>query len=325
MVILSIIIVNYNAGLYLGKCLESIKSQRYKQYEVIIIDNSSVDDSLRYVTPTDNIKVICNSTNYGFAKAQNQGIGIARGKYILPLNYDILLEPDFLAEMVKAIELSDQIGTVAPKLMRMTVGLEKSYQFDNAGLLLPPNRLPYHRGRGELDRGQYDEPVRVFGAMGAAALYRREMLEDIAFKGQFYDETYFMWYEDIDLDWRARTRGWHCLYAPCAVAYHIGDVHGHGKSKLGARISIRNRWMTILTNDCLSTMFFNAPPLVIEELKLLGHVIKFGLVKEYLWAVLSLSISIPYVFKKRRFVQHHASHRYLPDFPLPFEEQANAL
>jgi GT2 family glycosyltransferase len=319
MVILSIIIVNYNAGLHLEKCLESIKSQTYKRYEVIIIDNSSVDDSLKYVTPTDNIKVICNSTNYGFAKAQNQGMGIARGKYILPLNYDILLEPDFLGEMVKAIELSDQIGTVAPKMMRMTKGLEKSNQFDNAGLLLPPNRLPHHRGRGELDEGQHDEPMKIFGAIGAAALYRREMLEDIAFQGQYFDETYFMWYEDIDLDWRARTRGWHCIYAPHAVAYHVGDVHGHGKSKFGARISMRNRWITVLSNESLSTLLYNAPCLFIEEFKLLRHVIKFGLMKEYIWAILSLLSSLQYVVKKRRFVQHNARHHCLPDFPLPFE------
>ena len=169
-----------------------------------------------------------------------------------------------------------------------------------------------------MDTGQYNEVVKVFGAMGAAALYRRDMLEDIVYQGQYFDETYFMWYEDIDLDWRARLRGWDCVYNPKAVIYHVGDVHGHGKSKLGAQVSMRNRWRTILSNECIYCIIKNFFPLIKEEFALLLYVVRFGFIKEYVWAVMSFLTALPYTIKKRQWVRRQAKIRCLPEYPLAY-------
>ena len=271
--VLSIIIVNYNAGPYLRRCLQTIKQQTINNYEVIIVDNASSDDSLVGIENNEYLTVFCNKQNLGFAAAQNQGMKRAKGKYLMSLNFDIVLTPTFLEEMIVAIETSNQIGTVSGKLLRMNSEGQLINQFDNAGLLLPRNRFPAHRGQYELDQGQYDEPALVFGAIGAAALYRKEMLEDIAYQNQFFDESYFMWYEDIDLDWRARLRGWDCLYTPQAVAYHVGDAHGHGRSEFGAEVSMRNRWQMILSNECFGCLLKHAPWLVVEELQLIRYLV----------------------------------------------------
>jgi len=312
----SIVIVNFNAGSFLPACIQSILEQTLSNFEVILVDNASTDGSFDPLPQDERICAQRNSRNLGFAKAQNQGIRLAKGKYILPLNFDILLEPTFLEEMVAAIERSDHVGSIAPKLLRMVENGQKTAQFDNAGLLLPANRIPVHRGRGEQDHGQYDQPVRVFGAMGSAALFRKEMLEDIAYLGQCFDESFFTWYEDIDLEWRARLRGWDCMYSPLAVAYHTGDPYGNNRSSFGAQVSMRNRWMMILSNECPGCLARNIGKLLAVELGLLNHVIKKRLVGTYIRAFASLVTHLPGIIRKRRWVRSRANPTCLPKFPL---------
>lgn len=310
----SFIIVNYNAGVFLSRCISSILDQNTNVYEIIVIDNASFDTSFENIPKDPRIKCIKNLKNLGFAKAQNQGIRLSRAPYVIPLNFDVILENTFLEEMMKAISSSERVGMVAPKMLSMSNQLEKLNFFDNAGLLLPANRVPLHRGKSEIDYGQYNEPMYVFGAMGAVALYRRKMLDEIAYQNQYFDERYFMWYEDIDLNWRAYLKGWDCLYAPRVVAYHVGDVHGHGRSKLGARISIRNRWRTIFTNECGHCFRKNFPQLIKHEAATIRYIVKMNLFKEYIWAIFSFIALLPDSIKKRRGVRNQAINKCLPDF-----------
>jgi GT2 family glycosyltransferase len=286
-----------------------------------VIDNASDDSSLASIPVDERIQVIHNRENVGFAKAQNQAIDMARGRYFLALNFDLLLDSRCLEEMVCALESTDKIGTVSAKMLRLSEQGQPGSRFDNAGLLLSRGRMPIHRGLDEDDRGQYEQPEYIFGAMGAAALYRREMLQEISFEGEFFDESFFMWYEDIDLDWRARLLGWHCLYTPRAVVYHIGDVHGHGKSRLGAKVSLLNRWKMIVKNECPHCFFQNIPQVFNAELGLLRHVILNRLLGVYLQDILLLIISLPDIYRKRKFNQSRAVLRCLPEFPQAFFEQ----
>jgi GT2 family glycosyltransferase len=314
--VVSIIIVNFNAGNLLKQCLITIYKQTFTDYEIIIVDNASADDSLKEIQDGRSVTIIHNDHNLGFASAQNQGMGIARGCYLMPLNFDVALCPTFLHEMVSALETSDRVGAVSGKLLRLNPDGSPTKQIDNAGLLLPRNRFPLHRGANEIDNGQFDEPVLVFGAMGAAALYRRDMLEDVAYLGQFFDESYFMWYEDIDLDWRSRLLGWDCLYTPRAVAYHIRDVHGHGHSRFGAEVSIRNRWLAIVANECARCFFMNAPWLVAEEIALFRYVVQRGWLSVYRRALIEFIRKLPEAIKKRLYVRGRVKRMCLPDYPI---------
>jgi GT2 family glycosyltransferase len=286
--------------------MQSIGAQTFRDYAVIIVDNASTDGSLDYAEAFSGIRVAKNERNVGFAVAQNQGMRLAHGKYIMPLNFDIHLDPDFLENMVDAIEGADNIGWVCCKLMQMAADGTHSNRFYSTGHLLPPNRFPLHRGAGEEDTGQYDQPGEVFGSPGAAPLYKREMLEDIAFRGQYFDESFFLWYEDVDLDWRARWRGWKCVYTPSAVAHHLGHSGGfEGNQKLAAT-SILNRWLMVAANECPHCLRRNWAALTAYELSLIRYVVLAGLLPAYLNAVRKFAALRPLVRAKRKHILDQA-------------------
>jgi GT2 family glycosyltransferase len=313
---LSIVIVNYNAGPYLARCLDSLEKQSFQDFEVIVIDNASKDASYLAAKNRPRIELVENRENKGFAAAQNQGFSRSSGRFLMPLNFDIYLMPEFLEKVVAVLDAHPTVGTVSGKMLRMLPDGRWTNEFDNAGLLLSPGRKPLHRGQGEKDLGQYQQQDFVFGAMGAAAVYRREMLNDIAFRGQYFDESYFTWWEDVDLDWRSRLRGWDCLYVPGALAYHVGDPQKNNATAFAARHAIRNRWQMILSNDCIHCISRDLRLMLIEELKLVRHVIKFHLVTAYLTALGEMAVRLPAVLAKRRWVRGRAKILCLPDYPI---------
>jgi GT2 family glycosyltransferase len=316
----SVVIVNFNAGPLLARCLSSLEQQRWRDFEVIVVDNASRDDSLPAAARLPWVQIIRSKTNLGFAAGQNLGMQAARGRYLMPLNFDIQLLPDTIWHMVCAMERYPRVGTVSGKLLRMSLDGQKSSEIDNAGLLLSRRRMPKHRGGGEHDHGQYDQQALVFGAMGALALYRREMLDEIAIDGKYFDESFFTWYEDIDLDWRGRLQGWDCLYVPEAVAYHVGDPQKNHLTAFAARHTIRNRWQMILADDCAHCMLRDARHLLVEELALLRHVIRHRRLGAYLLALGDLIVRLPEVLAKRKRVRSKAIRPCLPDYPLSIPE-----
>jgi len=303
---LSIIIVNYNSGSFLNGCLSSIKDQTMRDYEVIIVDNASVDGSLAYTDALRGIRIVRNRRNVGFAVAQNQGMRLARGKHLMPLNFDLCLTPTFLEQMVNALERDDSVGWVCGKLMQMAQDGTTTNRFYSTGHLLPPNRFPLHRGAGEEDRGQYDQHTSVFGSPGAAPLYKRAMLNDTAFRGQFFDESFHLWYEDVDLDWRARWRGWSCVFAPQAVAHHLGHPEGPSKDRRLVANSILNRWRMIAANECPHCLQRNWPAMSRYELSLLRYVATTGLLPAYFRAMRRFSELWPLTMDKRKEILNRA-------------------
>jgi GT2 family glycosyltransferase len=299
------VIVNYNAGDYLQRCLDSVAEQTYPRWEVIIVDNASQDNSLDSVAEFENLTVIRNEENVGFAAAQNQGIRSARGAYVMPLNFDIEMTPQFLEEMVAAMNLSPAIGIVTGKLRRMRANGERTQELYSVGHVMPLNRFVRHRGAGERDQGQYDYICGVFGAPGAAALYRREMLDDIAFRGEFFDESLFTWYEDVDLDWRAKKLGWKCVYTPKAVAYHVGHPEGHRGDLRQIVLGISNRWLVILANEEVELFCKNLLTLLLYELKTLRYMLVNGYMSAYVGALKSFLRRVPTALAKRRWIMIH--------------------
>lgn len=315
----SIVIVNYNSGDYLNRCLQSVKEQTFTNFEVIIVDNASNDDSLKNLNKDNPNHVIYNSENLGFAAAQNQGMKLGCGKYLMSLNFDIHLTPDFLKYSITALEKHPQAGTISGKLLKMQPDGTFTDIIDNAGLLMNRRRMPYHRGAGECDSGQYQKHDLVFGAMGAAAVYRRTMLEDIAYQGQFFDESFFTWYEDVDLDWRGRLYGWDCLYISDAVAYHVGDPQKNKPTMFATRHTIRNRWQMILANECSQCMLRDLRWLFVEEFNLLNYVVRSRRFPAYAKAIAELIQRLPSVLAKRRWVQSQIQLACLPDYPQTFQ------
>ncbi|MDP2924677.1 MAG: glycosyltransferase family 2 protein, partial [Candidatus Omnitrophota bacterium] len=227
MFMLSVIIVNYNRKDLLKKCLDAVRSQSFRDIETIVVNNGSSDgssDMVRMDYP--EVKLIENKENLYFCRANNQGIKEAKGEFILCLNSDCVLDKYYLKEALESFKLDRKIGMVSGKILRMD-----KKTIDSTGLFVGRNRKPAERGYGKLDRSQYQNPGYIFGVSGACALFRKDMLEDIKDENGYFDETFEMYYEDLDLCWRAQKKGWKAYYNPKAVAYH----------KRGATAIIQNR------------------------------------------------------------------------------------
>jgi len=248
--IISFIIVNLNGEAFLFNNLTSVFGQKTRApFEVILVDNASTDRSLEIVTEKfPAVRIIKNSKNLGFARGNNQGIEMARGKYILTLNNDTELKDGFLEEILRGTEGSAKdVGMWAPKIL----SLEDKGLIDSAGgLLIYGNGLAKGRGRLEKDAGQYDTIEEVFIPSACAALYRSSMLDEIG----GFDADFFAYCEDTDLGLRARLAGWKTIYLPGAVVYHFYSGTSGRYTPFKAYLVERNHLWVVMKNFPLSML-----------------------------------------------------------------------
>ncbi|MDD4995900.1 MAG: glycosyltransferase family 2 protein [Patescibacteria group bacterium] len=261
-------IVTWNSEKFLKDCLDSIFYQTFKNFSLLIIDNGSTDRTLDIVKnySQEKIKekfgrnnklfVFYNNKNIGYSRAHNQGFHLQKSEFVLILNPDVILEPDFLNQIIKVASKEKRTGSFGGKLLKIKSGdceceeKIKTDILDSTGMRLFKNYHFIERGQGEKDQGQYDKQTNVFGITGACVLYRRVALEDVKiFKiniarlrshqvratagaqfsnqiknlegiGEYFDEDFFAYQEDVDLAWRLQIAGWLSLYVPKARAYH---------------------------------------------------------------------------------------------------------
>lgn len=250
----AVTVVAYNSERFIGQCLEWALRQDYPRIEVIVVDNASSDGTARILRGFEQrVRVIYNRENIGFAAGQNQAIALTGADWILTLNPDVRLQPDFVSALVSAGEADASAGSVCGKLLAMSedCAIPAEPVFDSTGICFTPNLRHFDRGSRQPDRGQYDEREYVFGATGAAALYRREMIRDVSIDGEFFDADFFAYREDADLAWRAQLLGWRCLYEPSAVAHHVRRVLPSNRRSLPAIInmhSVKNRFLMRIKN-----------------------------------------------------------------------------
>jgi len=302
---ISIIIVNWNHGHYLKRCLDCLFEQEYKHFEIYIVDNGSQDGSPLQIT-NDYPEVNCwiFPSNRGFSKAFNWGVNHTNSEFVLSLNPDVFVSQGFLQEMVSAMCIDDSVGIVSAKLLRF----DEPPRLDSTGLFINRSRRPYDRGQGEIDSGQYDKSLQIFGACGAAALYRRSMLVEIALGNEYFDEDFFSYYEDVDLAWRAQLMGWSCRYAPHAVATHVrgwGDTlrkrKGTSVDNYGPRLALRNRYLMIVKNDTLRYFLLDFPLILFSELPRIFYMVIFA--PDVLFGLKDIVLGIKTAFNKRKLIR----------------------
>jgi GT2 family glycosyltransferase len=242
MALVSVIIINYNNKNYLNRCIDSILNQTYKNIEIIFIDNKSNDLSYDYVIEEysdKEINFIRNEVNNGYAGGANQGIKISKGEYVVILNPDIIMEYNFIEELVNYIKDDNKIGAISGKLLKYDFNKDiKTKYIDSAGIEMYRSGKSKDRGQNELDTGAYDNIEEVFGICGAAPMYRKSALQEIKINEEYFDEDFFSYKEDIDISWRLNLYDYKNIYYPRAVAYH---GRGFGSSKGGAKEFINAR------------------------------------------------------------------------------------
>lgn len=240
----SIIILTFNSIKFIKPCLDAVFAQDYQNFEVIIVDNGSNDGTVNLIKSNyPQIRLIENRKNLGTAKARNQAIEIARGKWILTVDCDIILKKGFLNNIMSFVkESEDSIGMFQPKILRM----DKRTIY-SCGIYLSKLRRFYDIGKDKIDNGKFNTSKYIFGACSATALYKRQMLEEIKEDTGHFDERFFFLVEDVDLAWRAQRKGWEALFCPSAVCYHFGNSSHYGK-KFRQYLCFRNRYLMIFKN-----------------------------------------------------------------------------
>jgi len=218
---LSIIILTFNSIGFVKPCLESLLSQDYKDFEVIIIDNGSTDETVEFIkNEHPSFILIENKENLGAARARNQGINIAQGEWLLTLDCDVVLGKEFLSCVMELIEkLPLGVGMIQPKILQA----DKKRIYSCGVYLSWPLLRFYDIGKSRLDRGQFEARKYVFGVCSAAGFYRKHMLEVTKGDCGYFDEDFFFLFEDVDLSWRAQKNSFKAIYFPQAVCYHQGN------------------------------------------------------------------------------------------------------
>ncbi len=241
--LVSIIIPNWNGKRFLTGCLDSVGAQTYKNLETIVIDNGSHDGSVEFIkTNYPWVNLIQFDHNTGFSPAVNEGIINSNGTYVALLNNDTVVDPCWVEELVSTIEEYPEVGSVACKML----SYDDPDVLDGVGDGYRRGGLPGRIGHKELDTGRFNKTRYILGACGGAALYRRELFDDIG----LFDDDYFAYLEDVDLALRAQSAGYKCLYVPTAIVYHLGcgTTGGTGYSPLVVKLSAQNNINTIVKN-----------------------------------------------------------------------------
>jgi len=298
----AVILVNYNCGKFIKTFFDSLRKQTLPPKEIILFDNGSSDGSLEYISKMyPEVRIVKNQKNLGFSVPNNQGIRQTTSEYILISNLDVILEPTFVEQMVIPLQGDVRIGWVAGKIYKLTdhgptqnvdcfAHHMQRDRYANAISIRHPNP----------DDCYYKEPGIRWGAPACCALYRRKMLEEVAYQWEYLDEDFFAYFEDVDLDWRANLYGWLCYYQPSAVAYHVREGT---KGVLEPRIMaclVMNRFFMMVKNDRLQDILRDGIPILKGTLFALRRMLReCPKASFYLFSKLSL---FPRMLRKRRLI-----------------------
>jgi GT2 family glycosyltransferase len=237
----AVVVVNWNGRAYLDKCLSALRAQTYRTFEIVMVDNASTDDSVDFVRQQfPEVKVIPLNQNVGFAAANNAGIRATRSDFVALINNDAYAEPAWLAEMVEAVQARPAAGMIACKVLFD----DDPRLINSAGLVMDWAGFCWDWRGGQLDQPDEVKIEEILGPCGAAALYRRTMLDDVG----LFDEDFFMYAEDADLNWRGQRAGWTCAYAPAARVRHVSSASSIEGSRFKNYHLGRNKWWLLIKN-----------------------------------------------------------------------------
>jgi GT2 family glycosyltransferase len=299
----SIVIPNRNGatprdgGTYLEMVTGALAGQGFRDFEVIVADNGSSDDSVAYLRENwPDVKVVELGENRGFSAAVNAGIAAGRGPYVALLNTDIELSPDWLELLVREFDRDPRLGFATGKIMRHDdrgVLEQAGHDFYTCGRFEP-------RGLDERDEGQYDERRATPIVSAAAAVYRREALDQAG----GFDEDYFLYCEDGDVCLRMLLLGYSGLYVPEPEAFHVrGGTVGAAASDLPRFFLVRNALVTLLKDLPTSLLLRSLPKIALYQWGALSAGRREGYARRVLQAFTSFMRMIPATLRKRRAVQ----------------------
>lgn len=243
---MAVVIPSWNSAELLPRCLRSLDAQEI-ELETVVVDNGSVDGTVQLLE-REGVPHLSLPENLGFARAMNLGVARLRAKFVLALNADTVVEPGAVRALLEALKADPTLGGVQPRILQLEgeggAGEVERARLYSAGQALTRDGRAFELGAGEVQSRQYLAGREVFGVCGAACLLRRELFDRLG----GYDERYFSFYEDVDLNVRARIAGWRFACVPEAVVWHLGNASWLAQtprpSAWNARLVARNRFAT---------------------------------------------------------------------------------
>ena len=256
---LSVIIPNYNGVRFLPGLMAALAAQRFRDFEVIVVDDASRDGSVAWLEEhAPQVRLVVNRTNRGFVASCNSGADVARGRVLVFLNNDTEPEAGWTEALARAVCATPRAGIFAGKLLLY----DRRDTLHSAGDELGCDGIPRNRGVWETDRGQYDHQTAVFGGCGGAVAYRREVWQALG----GFDESFWMYLEDADFAFRAQLLGWDAVFVPEARVYHHLSATGGGA--LASYYVGRNTLWLIAKNMPRSLLLRNLPRIVAGQLRI---------------------------------------------------------
>ncbi len=292
------VVLNYNGRELLEVVLPSLRRQTYQDFDVVVVDDCSSDDSIAYLTETwpDVAVVNTGPSNVGVSAALNVAVGAARGELVALLNNDLELEPGWLAELVAALDRHPEAASAAGKLLRYS----QRDMIDSAGDVFTRGAAAFGRGAGERDAGQYDDEEEVFAPTAGAALYRTRVFAEV---GPF-DETFYAYFEDVDWGLRALLLGYRSRYVPGARGYHMGSRTT--KPTVNRRfyeLQHRNTLAVLIKDVPLPYLLRHVPEILGHHLLAFAHSARGGLLKAHLRGIVRAVAGTPGWLRERRQIQ----------------------
>ena len=249
---ISVVIPNYNGDKYLRECLGALNVQTFKDFELIVVDNGSEDESVKTVRECcPEARLIRLDRNYGFSRAVNDGIRASEAPYVILLNNDTRADKDYIKELYAAISADERIFSVNPKMLQMY----KPQLVDSAGDMYCCLGWAFARGKDK-PGVDFDRRAEIFSSCAGAAIYRKSVFNVIG----YFDEKHFAYLEDVDVGYRARINGYRNVYEPKAVIYHAGSgMSGSRYNAFKIGLSSRNNVYLIYKNMPLLQLVLNLP------------------------------------------------------------------
>jgi hypothetical protein len=267
----SIVILNYNAGNLLEKCISSVIQSNYENLEIILIDNASEDQSQKKCKEKfPQIKLFENKENLGYCQGNNIGLEKVTGEFVIILNPDTEVESDWIREFLKEYDKHGE-GLYQPKLL----AISDKTRINSGGNMMNIFGFGYSSGKGKKDSKEYNN-FRLINYTSGACLFTSKMTLD---KIGFFDPYLFAYHDDLELGWRAAQLGIKSFYAPNVIVYHAESFSFKWNSKKFFLLE-RNRWYCILTHYSKSTFYKILPGLIIVEVIIFLYFLSKGMVKE---------------------------------------------
>lgn len=287
----SIIIVNWNGGEIFRNCLKSLKKLKFKDYELIIVDNGSTDG-------TEKLATIRNNENLGFAGGNNQGFEKARGKFVWLLNNDTLVEPDILNKLVDYMERNPDVGVIQPKIRIM----DKPTLLDNAGSFLTVSGFLEHWGYLQKDGPEFSKKRDIFSAKGACLFTRQDIIKKVG----LFDPDFGSYFEETDFCWRVWLAGYRVQYCPVSEILHKVGFTSKRMDPVGTNYaSFRNRLCSLIKNLEYKNFYIILLHLILIKVLGIYYLLRLQFDKSMMvWRAITWNIiNLKSTFKKRSAVQ----------------------